>query len=528
MDSSPAQNRIVQRLSSLPIFCCLPANTLTTLPLQKEQFASGTTIFKQGDAGDTAYIVLDGHIRLDHRTISRHVTIAHIHPGELFGDLSILADRPRFTTARALQETTVLNLPAASFLCLIRDYPLFAKTLMANRAQMFIDDILHALTGKEYQKELFTHREYMPCLPIIGFSKKARQYRLAIEEKLINNAPLLILGEKGTMKKRLAFLSHRKGAKSKGPFMVFDPSAPPTFLEEFLDISLLSSQEREHQVQEAALFGDPPVAGWHGLVEMAHGGSLVIARAELLQEPIQLRLVHFMQRMETGGPDPPRIIFAARTDHSFIPSIQAFFSDNKVVIIPLRERKKDARQMINASLAALSKRQNRKLHIEPEAVNRMLTYNWPGNYRELEDVLKRGVNICRNNILNEEDIYIGQVPITGKIAYNLLKKPSVRNFFKSPFYPGLPRAIIAFFFLLVIALGLWGNPAADSNVTLLLVWANWEPLLIVSCFLLARIWCSFCPVGYLVEKVGHLPIQKKPYRPPPFPCSFLPAALGSC
>jgi polyferredoxin len=72
----------------------------------------------------------------------------------------------------------------------------------------------------------------------------------------------------------------------------------------------------------------------------------------------------------------------------------------------------------------------------------------------------------------------------------------------------VPQIVVAVMFVFVVILGIWGNPSPDSNISLLLVWANWEPLLILSCLLLARIWCSFCPIGFFSNLVRKLKIKR--------------------
>ena len=129
-------------------------------------------------------------------------------------------------------------------------------------------------------------------------------------------------------------------------------------------------------------------------------------------------------------------------------------------------------------------------------------------------------------MLELEDIFIGRVPITGKNAFNLLSVKFIRNFFQSPFFPIAPQIVVAVLFVLVVSLGIWGNPSPDSNVSLLLVWANWEPLLILSCLLMARMWCSFCPIGFFSELVRKLKMKRWKIPPNYLNYGFFVSAAG--
>ncbi|MBW2484529.1 MAG: 4Fe-4S binding protein, partial [Deltaproteobacteria bacterium] len=185
------------------------------------------------------------------------------------------------------------------------------------------------------------------------------------------------------------------------------------------------------------------------------------------------------------------------------------------------------KEVINVLLQEIGREKNKPaLKFEPEALNKMMAYNWPGNFRELEEVVARSISFAKGNIIASEDVFIGKVPITGKSAFNLLSVKFIRNFFQSPFYPIVPQIIVAAMFVFVVILGIWGNPSPDSNITLLLVWANWEPLLIISCLLLARIWCSFCPIGYFSNLVRKLKIKRWKIPPKYLNIGFFISALG--
>ena len=200
-----------------------------------------------------------------------------------------------------------------------------------------------------------------------------------------------------------------------------------------------------------------------------------------------------------------RVVVKAIDDLDLENEVYECFLVDNIYLDPLRNRKRDLKEIVSLLVEEISRERNKPVkNVDQEAVNKIMAYGWPGNYRELEEVLSRAVSLSDGQLLNAEDIFIGKVPITGKTAFNLLNIKAVRYFFQSPFYPIAPQIFIACMFLIVIALGVWGNPSPDSNISLLLVWANWEPLVILSCLLMARIWCSFCPIGFIGDLFSRL------------------------
>jgi polyferredoxin len=196
-----------------------------------------------------------------------------------------------------------------------------------------------------------------------------------------------------------------------------------------------------------------------------------------------------------------RIVLAAEKPDALDAELRSVLTAGTIHLPPLRSRKKDLKGLGIFLVDEISRRNNRQVQtLDQEAINKIMAYDWPGNFKELEDVLQRAVSLNKGSQLTAEDIFIGKVPITGKNAFNLLQLPLVKRMLGSSLYPRAIQLPIALMFLFVIALGLWGNPTSESNISLLLVWANWEPLLIISCIILARIWCSFCPVGVIAEQ----------------------------
>jgi len=133
-----------------------------------------------------------------------------------------------------------------------------------------------------------------------------------------------------------------------------------------------------------------------------------------------------------------------------------------------------------------------------------MAYDWPGNTDELSAVIRRAVNLAQSNRLTPEDILIGTAPRgTDRLSFNLLKVDRIRRLFQSSAFPNSAQLATAFFFVLIVYLGFFGTQTPDNNVSLELTWGLWEPLVILSCILAARIWCAVCPVGASSSLISH-------------------------
>jgi NADH dehydrogenase len=94
-------------------------------------FEQGETVFKQGDLGDSMYVVRSGEVEI----IRDGATVARLGPGEYFGELALMGDHPRSATVRATQPTNVLLVPRREFVQLLAAFPEFNAGLLGIAAQ---------------------------------------------------------------------------------------------------------------------------------------------------------------------------------------------------------------------------------------------------------------------------------------------------------------------------------------------------------------------------------------------------------
>ena len=533
----------IDRLANSAIFYSLPKNVIADIHTRSERlvYNSNEIIFKQNETSDYVYVILLGTVSLSHNPGNgKEVDLAVYRAGEVFGEMSLLTDSPRFVTAKAVEKSSIIAVPRDAFLTLYRKYPEASQAAIRKWFNSMLEGREQSQIYQDHHyRELMTKMESRPCIQLIGSSRRAQKLRSQVDAVCRAAGSCLLVGEPGSMKTRVAQHIYEQSVYRDGSYIIFDPDSIPHFVSRGLLQEEGTVYYRELE-QIAALFGyDLETYGrsftpWQGYLKLAHNGTLVIKDGEKLEPKVQRMLLeYFMTGMfyplgaERPAQASTQVIINITDDLKLENTLYEYLVGDQIRLEPLRSRKRDLKEVINVLLEEIGREKNKpSLKFEPEALNKMMAYNWPGNFRELEDVVVRSISFAKADVIAEEDVFIGNVPITGKNALNLLSVKFIRNFFLSPFYPVVPQIIVAGMFVFVVILGIWGDPSPDSNVSLLLVWANWEPLLILSCLFLARIWCSFCPIGFVSNLFMKLKIKRWKIPPNYLNIGFFISAIG--
>jgi len=230
-----------------------------------------------------------------------------------------------------------------------------------------------------------------------------------------NRATVLITGETGTGKERIARGIHFNSPQAAEPFIAINCTALPEHL--------LESELFGHV--KGAFTG--AVQSRRGYFEMAGSGTLLLDEIGDAPREFQSKLLRALEEQEffpVGSERPrrtrARVMAASQRPLPDLIREGRFREDLhfrlKVVEIhlpPLRERKGDIPLLAEHLLARIG----RELHtrargLTPEAMNRLTSYNWPGNVRELEHALTRAVVLCRGGVLDAEHLpFSGAKPL---------------------------------------------------------------------------------------------------------------------
>jgi len=222
-----------------------------------------------------------------------------------------------------------------------------------------------------------------------------------------SDVPLLILGETGVGKERLARAIHAESARSKGPFITVNCGALPD--------TLLESELYGHE--EGAFTG--AIRSRRGWFELAHRGTIFLDEIGELPNQLQVKLLHVLQEHEIQrvGSEKSfkvdvRVMAATNRDLEKEVQSQYFRKDlfyrlsvMALKIPPLRDRCEDIPVLVESYIHYLRPRIGREIYsITQEALDALCAYAWPGNVRELINVIERAMLLCNGATITLEDM----------------------------------------------------------------------------------------------------------------------------
>jgi len=232
---------------------------------------------------------------------------------------------------------------------------------------------------------------------IIGTSQKIDKVIQIIERVKDNKATVFISGESGTGKELVARAIHYQGKFSRAPFISVNCGGIP---ENLLEAELFG------YIKGAFTGAD---TNRDGYFQAAHGGTIFLDEIGNASLAVQSRLLRVLQEKEVvkvGSPKTEkvdvRIIAATNSNLKELIKKQTFREDLyyrltvvEIHVAPLRERKEDIPLLVDKFLFKYGvEYKDRYVKISPEATNILQRYDWPGNIRELENVIQRAVIMC--------------------------------------------------------------------------------------------------------------------------------------
>lgn len=248
---------------------------------------------------------------------------------------------------------------------------------------------------------------------IIGTSQQMQDVFKVISKIAQSPSTVLVWGESGTGKELVAYEIHRQSKRSAKPFVKINCAAIPATLIE----SELFGYER------GAFTG--AVASKPGRFELAHEGTLFLDEVAEMPIEMQVKLLRILQEQEferVGGINTikvdVRIITATNKDLEAEVKGGRFREDlfyrlNVVPIHlpPLRDRKEDIELLVRYFLHQFNNKLKKQISgLTPETLGALKAHSWPGNIRQLENVLERMVLMCEGGVLTIEDLPDELVP----------------------------------------------------------------------------------------------------------------------
>ncbi len=251
--------------------------------------------------------------------------------------------------------------------------------------------------------------EEVPASRLVGESQALKEVRARIAKVARSQAPVYISGESGTGKELVARSIHELGPRAAGTFVPVNCGAIPS------------------ELMESEFFGHKKgsFTGAHadkeGLFQTANGGTLFLDEVAELPLHMQVKLLRVIQEKAVrpiGGrgevPVDVRILSATHKDLARLTQTGQFRQDlyYRINVIelrvpPLRERGGDIPLLAKHILKRLSEQAGVSVPaLQPAALEALTDYDFPGNVRELENVLERAIALCENGVIEPADLML--------------------------------------------------------------------------------------------------------------------------
>ncbi|MCB1852816.1 MAG: sigma-54-dependent Fis family transcriptional regulator [Gammaproteobacteria bacterium] len=254
---------------------------------------------------------------------------------------------------------------------------------------------------------------------LLGRSQAVERIRVMIRKLARSQAPVYISGESGTGKELAARLIHEQGPRADREFTAVNCGAIP------------------QELMESEFFGHckgsftGAVSDKKGLFQQAEGGTLFLDEVADLPLQMQVKLLRAIQEkrvrpvgMQREEPVDVRIISATHKNLAALVGRGEFRQDLfyrinviELNIPPLRERREDIALLVEHILEDIARENElERAIVDSTALQQLTRYDFPGNIRELENILERALTLCDGNSISSEDI---QLPDAANPLYDV-------------------------------------------------------------------------------------------------------------
>ncbi len=298
-------------------------------------------------------------------------------------------------------------------------YDFYSKPIKLNEIKLTIERSLHIQNLERENRSLHERlAKEQQFEEIVGVCKQMEQVFDTIRRVAATNATVWLQGDTGTGKELVAKAIHYNSLRKDKAFVPVDCTTIPG--------DLLESELFGHE--KGAFTGASALR--IGKLEMANGGTLFFDEIAELKPELQMKLLRFLQERyieRVGGkksiPLDVRIITATSRDvesefekSNFREDLYYRLSVVSINLPPLRERDDDWKILAHHFFNKFSAEENKKLRgFSDDALEAMKNYNWPGNIRQLENMVKRAVIMARDPFITPADLGLQNI----NIALNL-------------------------------------------------------------------------------------------------------------
>jgi len=243
---------------------------------------------------------------------------------------------------------------------------------------------------------------------IVGNSNKIERVKKLVQTVAKSDSTILFRGESGTGKELFAKALQNLSSRKNRPFVTISCAALPDNL-----------IESELFGYEKGSFTGAMNSGKEGLFKEADGGTLFLDEIGELSIVLQAKLLRVLQegvirKIGSTKEENINVRIIAATNRNLEEMIRngkfredLYYRLNVIPIIipPLRDRLEDISSLVTLFISKYNKKLNKEIKgAELSFINKLLAYNWPGNIRELQNVIERAMNLCDEKYISSQNI----------------------------------------------------------------------------------------------------------------------------
>jgi nitrogen regulation protein NR(I) len=326
-------------------------------------------------------------------------------------------------TAYGTTETAIEAMKYGAFDYIIKPFPIPQMKELVEKAislrKLMKEEVTYAQTEDEKQSEGKEER-------IIGASPKMQEIYKLVGQISQSDITVLLRGESGTGKELLARAIYHHSLRSDQTFLPINCAAIPD--------TLLESELFGHE--KGAYTG--AISRRIGKLEQCQGGTVFLDEIGDMSLPTQAKLLRILQERSferLGGMDTIKVdvrfivatnkdLETAITNGQFREDLYYRLNVVSITVPPLRDRKEDVPELVSYFLKRFNQELRKRVAgISPGAMKTILSYGWPGNVRQLENVLKRAMVLCQGEWILEDQLVLEKSLDKVGIEEPLGKKP---------------------------------------------------------------------------------------------------------
>jgi len=335
----------------------------------------------------------------------------------LLGGMELLARvKETYPDVRVIVITGYASVASAVEVMKMGAFDYLPKPFTPHELRAVVFQALNEIETQRQNRDLMERSEKnrVTSHQLIGSSPKIMKVISMVEKVAPTDSTVLVYGESGTGKELISRAVHANSKRKKNVFFA-------------VDCGTLSGNRLESE-----LFGHVKGAftGAHkskeGILSLADGGTIFLDEISNISLEVQGKLLRVLETREflpLGGTTPKkvdiRLIFATNKNLEIMVEEDAFRKDfyyriyvYPIILPPLRERKMDILPIAYHFIKQFSRSMGKTISgIEDNATGRLLSFDWPGNVRQLRNVIERAVILCEDQAITTEDL-----PLLGEIG----------------------------------------------------------------------------------------------------------------